>query len=168
MRTEERYNALKYVGYSVVCAEVPNEISLAFNISGCTHHCDGCHSPFLWENNGVLLLDNLGSIINTYKDFISCVCFMGGDQNIKELFEACKVSKMQYNIKTCIYSGSDDTKLFSEIIEKGYLDYLKIGPYIPLNGGLDNPNTNQVMYKIIKNNSDYILDDITYLFRVKF
>ena len=38
-----------------------------------------------------------------------------------------------------------------------YFDYIKIGPYIPKLGGLDNVNTNQIMYKI----EDGRLIDIT-------
>ena len=46
---------LKYVNTEVVFQEVPDEISLAINISGCPIHCPDCHSKFLWENVGTIL-----------------------------------------------------------------------------------------------------------------
>ena len=34
------------------------------------------------------------------------------------------------------------------LINRKFFDYIKIGPYIPNRGPLNNPNTNQRMYKI--------------------
>ena len=48
-------NDLKYINYDIVFQEVPNEISLVFNISGCPHKCEGCHSKYLWEYTGNLI-----------------------------------------------------------------------------------------------------------------
>jgi len=36
---------LKYTGYAVTLAEVPEEISLTITISNCAFRCHGCHSP---------------------------------------------------------------------------------------------------------------------------
>ena len=85
---------LKYISYAIIFQEVPNEITLAFNISGCPHHCEGCHSQYLWDYEGDNLLPiNMINVINKYKNYITCVCFMGGDQNIEELTEALKTCK---------------------------------------------------------------------------
>ena len=98
---------LKYISYAIVFQEVPNETTLAFNISGCPYHCKGCHSQYLWEYEGDNLLENMENIINQYNNYITCVCFMGGDQNIYELGLALKqCKKMGY--KTCVYSGLND------------------------------------------------------------
>ena len=156
---------LKYQGYAIVMQEVPDEISLAFNIAGCTHKCEGCHSKNLWEYEGNYLCNDFLNILNANKDFISCVCFLGGDQNIEELYELCKISK-QYNLKTCIYSGFNSIKPFEDIIFDSLLDYLKIGPYIKEYGGLGTITTNQKMYKILKsdvinNETKCLMIDIT-------
>lgn len=49
-----------------------------------------------------------------------------------------------------------------------YLDYLKIGRYNYLKGGLNSKNTNQIFYKIVHLDSDntrnYKIYDITSLF----
>ena len=85
---------LMYKGYSVVFQEVPGEVSLAINISGCQHHCPDCHSKYLWNDEGAAFLRrDLGSIIDEYDGLITCVCFMGGDHNLVELnYHAKKMS----------------------------------------------------------------------------
>ena len=118
---------LKYISYAITMQEVPDEVSLVINISGCPHKCEGCHSQYLSEYSGHFVKDDLDRLINQYDGFISCICFMGGDQNIKELNELLKYIKEKYRLKTSIYSGSDDFNLFKDSLK--YLDWLKIGSY---------------------------------------
>ena len=169
---------LKYESYFVVFQEVPNEVTLGINVSGCPYKCKGCHSPFLWKDEGTPLLDNLENIIKLYENLITCVCFFGGDHNESDLIKCLKICK-KYKLKTCLYSGHGDGKPYhtSEEAEKEleyfntymqYLDYLKIGRYNYLKGGLNSKNTNQIFYKIVHfdNNStrNYKIYDITSLF----
>ena len=63
-------NKLKYLGYSIVFQEVPNEVSLAVNISGCPHKCEGCHSKYLWEYDGNYISDDIDNLIKKYQDFL--------------------------------------------------------------------------------------------------
>lgn len=155
---------LRYLGYTIALQEVPNEISLAFNISGCPHQCNGCHSQYLWKYSGNLLIDDIERILDEYYQYITCVCFMGGDQNIIELEELCQFVKDKYQLKIAIYSGCDDICIFKNIVQNKIVDYLKIGRYIKEYGGLNNTKTNQKVYKIkyINNNPQY--EDITSLF----
>lgn len=151
---------LKYKGYTISFQEVPDEISLILNICGCQNHCNGCHSKYLWgEEGGKSIKKDLPFLINKYKDLITCVCFMGGDQNQNELFEICKYVK-ERKLNCCVYSGIDflnDSVLSS-------VDYYKIGHYDENLGGLDSLNTNQKFYKI-KNQKELI--DITKMFQTK-
>ena len=39
----------------VVFEEIPDEITLAINITNCPCKCPGCHSKFLWDDNGTEL-----------------------------------------------------------------------------------------------------------------
>lgn len=158
---------LKYIGYSIVCEEVPDEVSLAFNISGCTHHCDGCHSKYLWKYEGRYLVNDIKDIMIYNNNLITCVCFLGGEQNIQELYELCKSIKENYSLKTCIYTGCETIELFNKFIENKCLNYLKIGKYKKKYGGLNNINTNQKMYKIKYENGNTIMTDITYMFNKK-
>jgi anaerobic ribonucleoside-triphosphate reductase activating protein len=154
---------LKYIGYSVVCEEVPDEIAVAINISGCRYRCNGCHSKYLWEYTGNYISDDINNIIGMYDGLITCVCFMGGDQNMTELRELLLLVKKKYHLKTCIYSGCDDFGKFNGLLNDDLIDYLKVGSYKKSLGGLDNVNTNQRMYKIIGKQKT----DITYRFRRK-
>lgn len=151
---------LKYKGYTIAFQEVPNEISLIINVAGCPHHCPGCHSQYLWDDDGAQpLLKNIETLIKPYANLITCVCFMGGDWNLFELKECLLWINNNYpTLKTCLYSGEDNIKFFNQILP--LLDYIKIGSYQENKGGLNNPNTNQKFYKITKHQ----LEDVTYLF----
>lgn len=142
---------LKYLGYSIALQEVPNEISLVFNISGCPHKCEGCHSKYLWEYEGNYVADDLENIINHYKGMITCICFMGGEQNIYELLYYLKYVKYR-RLKTCLYSGCDSIEDISKLLP--YLDWVKTGRYIEslltddnIQYGIKLATSNQKIYK---------------------
>lgn len=151
---------LKYLGYSIVFQEVPNEVTLAINISGCPYKCVGCHSKYLWEYEGNYISDDINSLIDKYNGLITCVCFMGGDQNPSDLVHCLKVVK-QHKLKSCLYSGRDDMNF---LIDSGIVDlcdYVKIGHYDKQFGGLNSRTTNQRFYSYDGNK----FSDITYLFQ---
>ena len=156
-------NKLKYLGYSIVFQEVPNEVTLAINISGCPHRCEGCHSKYLWEYEGNYILDDLVGLIEKYKGLITCVCFMGGDQNFQELVQCFKIIK-SYGLKTCLYSGLDE---LSKHMTPGLFDYIKLGHYDDKYGGLDKSTTNQIFWKLSINEHSGLtkIEDITYKFQ---
>lgn len=150
---------LKYQGYSVVFQEVPGEISLAFNISGCPYRCKGCHSPHLWDDIGRNLSEDFEVALNEYQNKITCVCFMGGDQGLNEIGRYCDIAHDR-GLKTCIYTGA-------ESIPKDYVrcfDYIKVGPYIEERGGLNKETTNQRMFRMI---DGVAVEDITYRFKYR-
>ncbi len=150
---------LKYLSTAIVFQEVPDEISLAINISGCPHHCEGCHSKYLWEYKGNYISDDIESLIEKYDGYITCVCFMGGDQNLEELNKLCSTVR-DYGLKCCVYSGSDDLS----ISDVPYFDYIKIGSYQSDRGGLDSPNTNQRMFRRERECFGRFFTDITHWF----
>jgi len=150
--------SLKYLGYTIACQEVPNEVSLIIDISGCPHQCGGCHSPQLWEYTGRFIKDDLDEILSKYEGMITCVCFMGGDQNMDELNNLLSDVR-KHNLKTCIYSGSDDINQFTLPL----FDYIKFGHFDINLGGLDKKTTNQKFYKVEPSK----LTDMTYLFQQK-
>lgn len=143
-------NKLKYLGYDIVFQEVPNEVTLAINISGCPHKCEGCHSKYLWEYEGEFITDDLPDLISKYKDMITCVCFMGGEQNIEELKYLLEYVRIN-GLKTCLYSGVEELAIIDAYLIIDYLDYLKLGSYRNELGGLDSKETNQRMYEIDEN-----------------
>lgn len=136
---------LKYVTAQVTFAEVPDEITLCINISNCPCHCEGCHSSYLAENVGKSLDQNSLNALIHINHGITCVAFMGGDANPKQVNDLAYHIK-QTGLKTCWYSGRCELSLDIDLCN---LDYIKLGPYISSKGGLDHPNTNQRFYHIV-------------------
>ena len=149
---------LKYVDTKVTFSEVPDEISLCINITGCKVGCKGCHSPYLAEDIGEPLdLQNLTNLIDTNKG-ITCVCIMGGDANPSEVDDIAQDIKEYYpELKVAWYSGRQE--LDKEINLK-WFDFLKLGPYIEELGPLNSKTTNQRFYKVVNDE----LIDITSVF----
>ena len=138
---------LKCYSYDIVCQEIPDEITLAVNISCCPNRCPGCHSPWLWSNDGEdMTEDMLSALIGKYSAAITCFCFMGGDAEPLEIMRLARWIRSRWpEIRTAWYSGK-------ESIPEGFditcLDYIKLGPYIEALGGLKSPDTNQALYRI--------------------
>lgn len=145
---------IKYYNTMVVFEEIPDEITLAINITNCPCRCPGCHSQFLWDDVGEeLTTDNIDSIIE--KDSgVTCVCFMGGDANPNEIDKLSSYIKNKFKLKTAWYSGMD---CLSNKITINNFDYIKIGRYDEKYGPLNKETTNQRLYKVVENN----LVDIT-------
>lgn len=137
---------LKYTDTQVTFREIPDEISLCINISGCPNNCIGCHSSYLTEDIGQeLTFDTLLKLIHR-NNGITCVTFMGGDQDPEYINKCASVIKeSDLSLKIAWYSGKDK---LSDKIDLCNFDFIKLGPYIQEKGPLDNPNTNQKLYQI--------------------
>ena len=146
---------LKYVDTKVVFAEIPDEVTLAINISNCPCQCKGCHSSYLAQDIGEPLdLQHLTNLIDSNKG-ITCVCIMGGDANPSEVDDIAQDIKEYYpELKVGWYSGRQE---LSKDIELSNFDFIKLGPYKEEFGPLNSRTTNQRFYKV----SDGELVDIT-------
>ena len=141
---------IKYVDTMVTFSEFPDEISLCINITGCKINCPGCHSSYLAEDIGEPLLESTLHKLITENKGITCVGFMGGDSDPKEVNKLAKWVRENYpELHIGWYSGRQI--LADEVIDLDNFDYLKLGPYIKQFGPLNNPNTNQKFYKIDRN-----------------
>jgi anaerobic ribonucleoside-triphosphate reductase activating protein len=74
---------LKYVNYDIVFQEIPNETTLAINISNCPCHCKGCHSSYLAEDIGEPLTERVLEKLIRENKGITCISFMGGPRGNK-------------------------------------------------------------------------------------
>lgn len=138
---------LKYYNWDIVCQEVPDEVSIAVAISGCTIHCFGCHSRHLWEDKGEILdTESLCGIINN-NGGATCLLLMGGEHDIDSLTELFMYAHRR--MKTAWYCGLDMIPK-DKIGILNYLDYVKTGHYDHELGGLDSRTTNQRMYQYNK------------------
>ena len=151
---------LKYVNTGVVFQEIPDEVSLAINISNCPCHCPGCHSRYLWDDIGMPLdTDAIDAFIERYGTDITCLVFMGGDADpvgVNQLAQYIHETYPQF--KVAWYSGR---LRVSSAVNKSDFDYIKVGPYIRHLGGLKSPTTNQRLYRLRDDDS---FEDITYRF----
>ena len=148
---------LKYVNTGIVFQEIPDEVTLAINISNCPCRCPGCHSHYLWEDIGLPLNTNaLDDFVVKYGDDITCIAFMGGDGDPKGVNQLAQYIHEEYpQFKVAWYSGKT---VLSKAVIKADFDYVKIGPYIKHLGPLKERSTNQRMYKKM---ADGEFEDIT-------
>ena len=152
---------LKYADYDVVFQELPNEVTLAINISNCPNRCVGCHSAYLMDDVGNPLTEQaLEELLQRYGKTITCVCFMGGDREPHAVAQLARWVKTQaaFTLKVGWYSGK---QTLPEVFDSHWFDYVKVGPYVPELGGLNHATTNQRLYKITKTAT---LEDITACF----
>ena len=152
---------LKYVNFDIVFQEIPDEVTLAINISNCPNGCSECHSPFLQRDAGEPITEGfLSSLLYEYGKSITCICFMGGDSEPDEIARFAKFLHRQSlaKVKVGWYSGKQ--KLPPSMPVK-YFQYIKLGPYIEQFGPLKSSNTNQRLYMI---NEREQMEDITSCF----
>ena len=150
---------LKYVDSKIVFAEVPDEITLAINISNCPCNCENCHSPYLAEDIGERLdFDSLNKIINDNIG-VTCISFMGGDANPNDINNLAEFIRAKYpELKIAWYSGRQE---LSKDINLKNFDYIKLGPYIKDRGPINCKTTNQVLLEIEVVQDKVFTKDIT-------
>lgn len=150
---------LKYTDTKVVFAEVPDEITLAINISNCPCNCENCHSPYLAKDIGERLdFDSLNKIINDNIG-VTCISFMGGDANPNDVNNLAEFIRAKYpELKIAWYSGRQE---LSKDINLKNFNYVKLGPYIKDKGPINCKTTNQVLLEIEVVQGKVFTKDIT-------
>lgn len=144
---------IKFLNTDIVFREIPSEVSLAFNITNCTHKCIGCHSPDLRKDIGTELNDSVLIRHIKINNGITCVLFLGGlYKDIISLVK--KVSNIFPEIKWAWYTGDN----YIDMTDLS-LDYIKTGEYIEDLGPINIKGSNQKLYKKI----DHEYVDVTSL-----
>lgn len=138
---------LKYLNTQVTFAEVPDEITLCINITGCKNGCKNCHSSYLAEDIGNPLNKTVLSKLLEDNKGISCVSFMGGDRDTIHIVALASWVKTHTNLKVAWYSGRQE---LAGIVARQlqWFDYIKLGPYKEEFGPLNSRTTNQRFYKV--------------------
>lgn len=137
---------MKFYNFDIVFQEIPDEVSLAVNITNCPNRCPGCHSSHLWEDIGEsLTVSRIDRWMKDYASLVTCVCFMGGDGQTEELLQLARHIRQCYHVKTAWYSGRQE---IPPQAARSLFNYIKVGPYIREKGGLKAPGTNQRLYEV--------------------
>ena len=137
--------------YGITLTEIPDEISLYFNLGNCECHCKGCHSDYLWDtqlNTPSWTVNEILSVVKKYHKDITAVVFMGGNRNHMDFEEfAEKVLKpVSSYADVGLYLGAwDANDLFTAA---QYCRWVKVGCYKEDFGGLDSPTTNQIFFEV--------------------
>lgn len=127
---------------SVVLEEIPDRVTLAVEITQCQGRCEGCHSPFLREDGGVPLTEDVIDALVADNFGVDCFLFLGEGRDPEALLSLAGHVR-SLGLKAALYSGREDVE--DRIWEA--FDYVKTGPYIPAKGPLDSPSTNQRLYR---------------------
>lgn len=138
---------LKYLNTQVTFVEVPDEITLCINITGCKNGCKNCHSSYLAQDIGKPLnKSSLSELIEGNKG-VSCVSFMGGDSDAIHLAALASWVKTHTHLKVAWYSGRQE---LAGIVARQlqWFDFIKLGPYKEEFGPLNSRTTNQRFYKV--------------------
>ncbi|MBT1063411.1 anaerobic ribonucleoside-triphosphate reductase activating protein [Bowmanella sp. Y26] len=129
--------------------EVPDQVSLAFSVTGCPLRCSGCHSQDSWDPKvgEALTPARFRVYLSRYQHLIDCVLFFGGEWHPDALQTLLDIAHQQ-GLKTCLYTGMD--KVPARLTRR--LDYLKTGRWLANRGGLSSPNTNQRFMELASGN----------------
>ena len=138
---------IKYVPEmtSVVMEEIPDRVTLAVDISNCRGNCIGCHSPFLKEDVGEELTPEIIDSLVDANFGVDCFLFLGEGRDPDRLLElAAHVRGL--GLIPALYSGRREVDgPYWEVF-----DYIKVGPYIPEYGPLNDTRTNQRLYRALR------------------
>ncbi len=160
---------IKYVPEmtSVVMEEIPDKVTLAVDISNCTGLCEGCHSPFLRGDIGEeLTREAVESMLNANFG-VNCFLFLGEGNDHSSLLDIASYIRTAHpSLALALYSGRENVE--DDIWR--LFDYVKVGPYRPSRGPLNERGTNQRIYRVIRDEASaadgddspvYTLEDIT-------
>lgn len=150
---------IKYVPEmtSVVIEEIPDRVTLAVDISNCQGNCVGCHSPFLREDVGEELTDQIIDSLVRDNFGVDCFLFLGEGKDLPTLLKLAEHVK-SIGLKVALYSGREEVE--DEIYRT--FDYVKVGPYIAKFGPLNFKTTNQRLYQVSHDGDSFQKKDITY------
>lgn len=113
-----------------------NGIRVSLFVSGCSHHCKGCHNPESWDAfNGKEFtqetVDKLLTLLD--RDYVDGITLTGGDPlmlgNRYEVTKLCKLLKEKFPNKTIwLYTGYEFEEIEAlEVLQ--YIDVLVDGPF---------------------------------------
>lgn len=121
-------------------------------LSGCRHHCKGCHNPETWDINSGKHFDEaaLNNILKELnKDYISGITISGGepllDENAKDVLNLICTVKQTYPNKTIwLYTGYTYENIMNFKNSKSITNSTK--------------NDNEIIKEMVMNKCDVVCD----------
>lgn len=147
---------LRYIDTDIVFQEIPDEVTLAVNLTGCPCRCPGCHSKHLWADGGTpLTAETVDCLLRRAGRGATCISLMGGDAQPDEVDSLAAWIRLHHpSVHIAWWSGRTT---LSPAVQLTNFDYIKLGPYLSHLGPLKNPRTNQRLYRVLQGR----LHDIT-------
>ena len=147
---------LRYIDTAIVFQEIPDEVTLAVNLSGCPCRCPGCHSKHLWGDDGKPLTEEaVECMLDHQKNEVTCLSLMGGDAQPQEVDRMAGWLRRRHpKLHIAWWSGRT---LLSPQVSLSNFDYIKLGPFLSHLGPMKKRTTNQRLYRVVHNT----LQDIT-------
>lgn len=107
-------------------------------VSGCAHHCKGCHNPITWDPNDGLEFDESAKqeIFNELSnDYIAGITFSGGDplypDNAPEVLKLASEIKELFPSKNIwLYTGYTLEEILEHNLDISNIDVLVDGRFI--------------------------------------
>ena len=110
-------------------------------VSGCSHHCEGCHNPQTWDSKSGKEFDQDAMDEITHylsKDYTEGITLSGGDpldySNVEDILELCKEIKSTFPNKTIwIYTGYRVEDVLKHPVQRNVLEYADVlvdGPFM--------------------------------------
>ena len=112
-------------------------------ISNCRGTCVGCHSPFLRKDIGRELTNEIIDELVHSNFGVNCFLFLGEGRDPEALLDLADHVR-SLGLEVAVYSGRE----MVEDIFWDHFDYIKLGPYVSEFGPLNDPSTNQRLYRI--------------------
>ena len=139
---------LKYTDYTIVFQEVPDEVSLAINLSGCPYRCKGCHSPHLQQETGEELSERvLSGLLQSYAHAITCVCLWEVTPKVEAVCRLATYCSYRMGRETQKQPGIRET--ISLILQAaGCFDYVKTGPFLEALGRIRPKNDQPTIIQV--------------------
>ena len=110
-------------------------------LSGCSHHCEGCHNPQTWDSKSGKEFDQSAKDeIYHYlsQDYTDGLTLSGGDPldycNVEDVLEFCKEIRSTFPNKSIwVYTGYTYEELLNNPVQAEVLKYIDIlvdGPFV--------------------------------------
>lgn len=138
-------------GKGITINEVPDRMSVYFEIGECRQNCKGCHSPHLHTQikDKMSVADMKSYAQRMINEGANAIVILGGTTNGLSLVDMKNIIDTLSDVApVCLYSGTDDKDINEWITDHTGVNWIKTGSYKEDLGGLQSPKTNQRFYRV--------------------